>query len=242
MARQTGVSGMTSPQSWARVAGLLYLINILTSVFALVTTQGLFVANDAAQTAANISAAEPTFRLAFVAIILAGVTYVAVIAILYGLMKPAGPTLSAIAAFMGLAGCAIGASTGLNQIGALMYLGDAAYLSAFSHEQLQVLARLSVRASGVGNTIALVFFGFYCVLLAALVFRARFLPRWLGALLALAGTGWLVGSLTTFLTPSLGIAGALIPVSGLGEALFTLWLLVMGVSAARWREQAGVAQ
>lgn len=232
---------MTSPQTWARVAGLLYVINIAASVFALVTTQGLIVANDAAQTAANIAENEQAFRLAFAAIVLAGVVYVAVIAILYVLMKPAGATLSAIAAFMGLAGCAIGASTGLNQIAALSYLGDASYLAAFSQEQLQAMARLSIRAAGIGNTIGLVFFGFYCLLLATLVFRARFLPRWLGVLLLLAGVGWLVGSFSTFLMPSLGIAGTLIPVSGLGEALFTLWLLVMGVNAVKWREQAGVA-
>jgi Domain of unknown function (DUF4386) len=229
---------MTSPQAWARIAGLLYIFNIASSVFTLVTTQGLIVANDAAQTAANIAANEAMFRLAYLAIVLAGVAYVAVVAILYLLMKPAGPTLSAIAAFMGLAGCAIGASTGLNQIAALSYLGDAAYLAAFSQEQLQAMARLSVRAAGIGNTIGLVFFGFYCLLLAALVFRAQFLPRWLGVLLLLAGIGWLVGTFTTFLMPSLGIAGTLIPVSGLGEALFTLWLLVMGVNAEKWREQA----
>lgn len=215
------------------------MFNIAASVFTLMTMQGLIVANDAAETAANIGAAEPMFRLAYVAIILAGVSYVAVVAILYQLMKPAGSTLSAIAAFMGLAGCAIGASTGLNQIGALTYLGDAAYLGAFNQEQLQAMARVSVRAAGIGNTIGLVFFGFYCLLLAALVFRARFLPRWLGLLLLLAGVGWLAGTFTTFLMPSLGIAATLIPVSGLGEALFTLWLLVMGVNAAKWCEQAG---
>lgn len=229
---------MTSPQTWARIAGLLYMINIATSVFALVTTQRLIVANDAAQTIANITANEPMFRLAFVAIVLAGVAYVAVVAILYKLMEPAGPTLSAIAAFLGLAGCAIGASTGLNQIAALSYLGDASYLAAFTQEQLQAMARLSIRAAGIGNTIGLVFFGFYCLTLAVLVFRATFLPRWLGVLLLLAGAGWLVGTFTTFLMPSLGIASTLIPVSGLGEALFTLWLLVMGVNAERWRAQA----
>jgi hypothetical protein len=236
--RQIGAP-MTNPQTWARAAGLLYIFNIAAAVFALVSTQSLIVRDDAAQTAANILAAEPTFRLAFVAILFAGVAYVAVIAILYELMKPAGRTLSAIAAFMGLAGCAIGAATGLNQIGALVYLGDASYLAAFTTEQLQALARTAVRMAGIGNTIGLVFFGFYCLLLATLVFRAAFLPRWLGVLLLLAGVGWLVGCLTSFLTPSLGIAGTLLPISGLGEGLFTLWLLVMGVNAAKWREQAG---
>jgi hypothetical protein len=181
------------------------------------------------------------FRLAYLAIVLAGVAYVAVVAILYVLMKPAGPVLSTIAGFMGLAGCAIGASTGLHQIASLTYLGDASYLAAFSQEQLQALARLSIRAAGVGNTIGLVFFGFYCLLLATLVFRARFLPRWLAILLLFAGAGWLVGTFATLLAPSLGLASMLIPVSGLGEALFTLWLLVFGVNTAKWREQASGA-
>jgi hypothetical protein len=162
-----------------------------------------------------------------------------VVAILYALMKPAGPTLSAIAAFVGLAGCAVSGATMLNQLTALTYLGDASYLGAFSQEQLQALARVALRQSGAGNGLSLVFFGFYCLLLAGLAFRARFLPRVLGLLLALAGAGWLVGSFGSLLAPPFPLSGYLLPVSGLGEGLFTLWLLAMGVNAAKWREQAG---
>jgi hypothetical protein len=229
---------MTSPQAWARIAGFLYMINIALSVYALIAIQGIIVVGDASRIATNILSNETAFRMASAAIILAGVVYVGVIAILYVLMKPASAMLSTIAAFLGLAGCAIGASTGLHQIGALLYLGDASYLNAFDVEQLQVMARLSMRAAGLGNTIALVFFGFYCLTLALLVFRAHFLPRWIGLFLLAAGAGWIVGSITSVLMPSLGIAGALLPASGLGEALFTLWLLVMGVNAQKWREQA----
>jgi hypothetical protein len=32
----------------------------------------------------------------------------------------------------------------------------------------------------------------------------------------------------------------LMPVSGLSEILFTLWLLVFGVNVSKWREQANV--
>lgn len=230
---------MTSPTAWARTAGLLYLFVIAASVFALVSAQSLIVRDDAATTAANILAAEPAFRLAFAANLLACVAYVAVVAILYALMKPAGPTLSAIAAFVGLAGCAVSGATMLNQLTALTYLGDASYLGAFSQEQLQALARVALRQSGAGNGLSLVFFGFYCLLLAGLAFRARFLPRVLGLLLALAGAGWLVGSFGSLLAPPFPLSGYLLPVSGLGEGLFTLWLLAMGVNAAKWREQAG---
>jgi uncharacterized protein DUF4386 len=85
---------------------------------------------------------------------------------------------------------------------------------------------------------ALVFFGFYCLLLAYLVFRSTFLPRLLSALLLIAGLGWL-----TFLSPPLG--DRLFPIlmiTGLaGEGSLTLWLLVFGVDAQRWREQARAA-
>jgi hypothetical protein len=44
----------------------------------------------------------------------------------------------------------------------------------------------------------LVFFAIYCLLIGFLILRSTFLPRILGALMALAGVGWLV-----FLFPSL---------------------------------------
>jgi hypothetical protein len=43
----------------------------------------------------------------------------------------------------------------------------------------------------------LVFFGFYCLLMAYLIFRSTFLPHFLAALMAFAGLGWL----TFFSTP-----------------------------------------
>jgi uncharacterized protein DUF4386 len=84
----------------------------------------------------------------------------------------------------------------------------------------------------------LVFFGFYCLLIGYLIFRSAFLPRILALLMAIAGLGWL-----TFLSPP--VANQLSPYifapGLLGEGALTLWLLVMGVNAERWREQASAA-
>jgi len=95
-----------------------------------------------------------------------------------------------------------------------------------------VLAPFRLVPPGVNS---LVFFGFYCLLIASLIFRSTFLPRGLAALMAFAGLGWL-----TFLLPSL--ASRLYPyvlAPGLvGEGALTLWLLVKGVDAERWNEQA----
>lgn len=229
----------TSPRLQARIAGFLYLIVVATSVFALVTTSALIVSGDAAATAANILASEKVFRLGFAANLIAAVAYVGVVAILYELFKPVNATLSVVAAFLGLAGCAISGASMINTLATLLFLGDATYLAVFETDQLQTLARTSLRLGGLGNSISLVFFGFYCLSLGLLVFGAKFLPRILGVFLVIAGVGWLIGNFTSFLAPSLSLYSYLLPVSGLGEFAFTLWLLVMGVNPTKWREQAG---
>jgi hypothetical protein len=80
--------------------------------------------------------------------------------------------------------------------------------------------------------------GLFLLLIGYLIFRSTFLPRILAALIALAGLGWL-----TFLWPP--VANHLliyIEVLGfLAELLLMLWLLLMGVNAERWNEQAGAA-
>jgi Domain of unknown function (DUF4386) len=80
--------------------------------------------------------------------------------------------------------------------------------------------------------------GFYCFLMGYLIFGSTFLPRILGALMALAGLGWV-----TYLSPQ--FAGHLSPynlAAGLlGQGLVMLWLLVKGVDDQRWKEQAGGA-
>ncbi|MGA2979305.1 MAG: DUF4386 domain-containing protein [Terriglobales bacterium] len=81
-----------------------------------------------------------------------------------------------------------------------------------------------------GVNIGLGFHGFYWILIGYLIFRSTFLPRILGALMAIAGLCWL-----TFLSPPLAnylspysLASAL-----LVEGLVMLWLLMMGVDVQR---------
>jgi hypothetical protein len=86
---------------------------------------------------------------------------------------------------------------------------------------------------------ALVFFGVYCLLIGYLILKSTFLPRVLSILMAIGGLGWL-----TFLSRSL--ANVLTPYNIapgiLAETLLTVWLLIPGVNAQRWKEQALAAQ
>lgn len=106
-------------------------------------------------------------------------------------------------------------------------------LAAFS--SLAGLGFEALRWQPRGINVAIVLSGFYCLLIGYLLFRSTFLPRILGALMALAGLGWL-----TYLSTSL--ANNLSPynlASGLlGEGLVMLWFLVMGLNAQKWNELA----
>ena len=90
--------------------------------------------------------------------------------------------------------------------------------------------------SPISSVNPLVLFGCYCLLIGYLIFRSTFLPHALGVLMAFGGLGWL-----TFLSPEL--ANYLTPYNLapgiLGEGALTVWLIIFGVNAQRWQEQAG---
>jgi len=228
-----------SPRFKARIAGVFYLLNGLTYGFADGSVRGkLVVYGDAAATAHNILAHEPLYRLGFAADLIAAVCYITVTLLLYDLFKPVNRSLSLLAAFFSLVGCAVMALCTLFHLAPLVVLGGAQYLSVFKAEQLQALALMFLKLHAQASSIYMVFFGCYCLLIGYLIFRSTFLPRILGALMAFAGLVWL-----TFLSPPL--ANYLSPynlASGfLGEGSLMLWLLVIGVNVQRWKEQASAA-
>ena len=225
-----------SPLRIARVAAVCYVGTILLAPLALFV-RGRLVGADAAATAANIMSHQSLFFLSFAADLLATACYVAVIGLFYILLRPVNSTVALVAACFGLVGCAIGGFSGIFQLVPWMLAG-AAYLSAFTLEQQHAMALVFLKLRGQAVNISIVFFGFYCLLTGYLVLKSNFLPKVLGALMGLAGVGWL-----TFIIPPLAIA--LLPFNqiagGLGEISLTLWLLIPGVDVGRWKEQAAKA-
>ena len=185
-------------------------------------------------------ASERLFRLGFAANLAAGVCYIGVTVILYDLLKVVSRTLSSFAAFLGLAGSAAGSASSLPLLVALIVLGKAQYSSAFSADQLQALAFASVRLNGQGFNVSMLFFGFQCVTVGYLIVRSSFLPRILGALLAIGGSSYVIASFANFVAPPLGsrLSSFIIPAAVLGEGALCLWLLAMGVNLRNWEEQS----
>src|SRR5579872_3443485 len=91
----------------ARMTGVVYLLYFLTAVFSMFFLKGLVVSGDAAYTANNILAHPSLFRLGISTGLIATACYVAVTALFYDLFKPVNKSLSLLAAFISLVGCAI---------------------------------------------------------------------------------------------------------------------------------------
>jgi Domain of unknown function (DUF4386) len=230
-----------SPLLQARLAGLFYLITVITAIFAEVLVRGrLVVRTDAAATAHNILASESLYRLGFVADILNFAAYIVVTLLLYGLLKPVNRWLALLAVFFSLVANAIGSLVALGHLAPLLILKGGHYLAAFNTAQLQAMALLSLRLHAQGYLLALVFFGFYCVLLGYLIFRSTFFPAFLGILVALSGLALLTNSFTFFLSP--GAASVVAPfmdaLDGIGEISLALWLLLVGVNLSKWPSAA----
>ena len=229
----------TSPRLKARITGAFYLLTILTGIFAQGFVSGrLVVDGDAAATAANILTHRGLFQLGFAVYLIEMACQIAMTALFYDLLKPAGRSVSLVAAFLGFTGCVIKTFSRVFFIAPLFVLGGVHYLSVFSAEQLQALALLFLKVNDRGAAIALVFFGFYALLQGYLIIRSTFLPRILGVLSVLGGLGWL-----TFLYLPLGyrLFPYIAALGLLGAASLILWLLVFGVNEQRWKEQASAA-
>lgn len=227
-----------SPRTRARLTGVVYLLFFVTAVLGSVIAPGISgpgATGDAAATASNIMAHQTAFRVGWALDLTSTAFYVALMALFYQLFKPVNRTLALLAAFLGLVGCAVTAFGNLFQLAPLVVLGGSPYLSVFNPQQLHALALLFLNLNVQVGYIALVFFGGFQIVLGYLIFASTFLPRIIGALIALAGVGWL-----TFLSPPLANQ-LLTPLEVLGivaEASLMLWLLVRGVNSRRWTEQA----
>jgi Domain of unknown function (DUF4386) len=118
----------TSPRLKARITGAFCLLTILTGIFAEGFVSGrLVVDGDAAATATKILTHRGLFQLGFAVYLVEMACQIAMTALFYDLLKPAGRSVFFIVP--------------------LFVLGGAHYLSVFSAEQLQALALLFLKVN-----------------------------------------------------------------------------------------------
>jgi len=235
----------TSPQLYARIGGVLYLIIIVVGLFdeAFVRNR-IIVSGDATATAANIRSLESLWRFGIAAEFFLLICAVALTLIFFVLLRPVNRDLALLAVFFSLVSLAVEAAVQLYLLGALFPLGKTEYLRAFEPEQLYALASLSVKSHGYGFGVALIFFGCVCLIDGYLIFRSGYFPKTIGVLMMIAGLSYLTNSFALILAPTFAnrIFPAILVPAFVGEASLCLWLLVKGVNVPKWKEQASAAE
>jgi hypothetical protein len=226
----TNASPLGTNNKTARMAGFLYLIYIVTTIFAdVIGRSKLIVFGDAATTASNIMASKWLFNLSFVSDLVSIVFFLLAAWALYALLKSVNKDLALLFLVLNLSGVAVYSINLLNQFAALLLLSGADYLKVFQADQLQSLAMFFLNLHHNGYWIAQIFFGAWLFPLGYLVYKSGFLPRILGIVMMIHFVGWTMTSLQFFLFPGLpAITYVTYPLGFISEFGLTLWLLIMG--------------
>jgi hypothetical protein len=186
-----------------RIAGFLYLILVVFAPFRLIYIPSkLFVHGNATATASNIAAHEFLFRLGILSDLLCGTVLIFLALALYRLLKGVDQNLAVLMVILGgMLPATIDFLNVLNDAAALLLVRGADFLSVFEKPQRDALAMLFLRLHHQEVLAAEILWGLWLFPLAILVYRSRFLPRFLGVWLIINGFAYLTISFTGLLVP-----------------------------------------
>jgi Domain of unknown function (DUF4386) len=221
---------MSSARNPGRFAGLLYVLMSIVGFFAMGYVPGkIIVYGDAAATANNIAAHETLFRLGIVGELVGQAGFIFVALALYDLFKGVNRRHASLMVVLIVVSIPIAFLNELNSFAALVLVRGANFLSVFDKPQRQTMAMLFLSLHGRGFVICEMFWGLWLFPLALLIYKSRFMPRFLGVWLALAGFAWVILSLTGTLLPEYqDTVNSYLQPAIIGEIVFMLWLLIKG--------------
>ena len=230
------------PRTYARIAGVLYLIIAVFGGFAIGYVPSVIVAGDAATTAANLLSHQALFGVGVFADVVVMLTEVVLTVMLFVLFKPVSPTLSMVAMVSRLMMVAVMAVNLLINVLPLILLRGT--VTGFAPEQLQATALVVIEAHQYGVYIWDMFFGFHLAVLGYLIFRSGYFPRILGVAILIGSSGYFFQGLVkvTFvdnaeLSP---IVVGLLAVASISELAFVFWLLIKGLNVTVWDKRLAI--
>ena len=216
-----------------RVAGLWYLLLVILGPLRLIyIPEKLFVSGNVAATVNNIAAHELLFRLGIAGDLVGAVVLVLMTLAFYRLFAGVDRSLAVMVVIFGGVMPALLYFVGvICDLGTLMVVKNADFLLVFDKPQRDALAMIFLNLHDYTNTAAETLWGVWLLPLAALAYRSRFLPRFLGVWLALGGIAWVALSFSAVLWPQYkGVVYTISQPATIGEMVFALWLAIRGAT------------
>jgi hypothetical protein len=217
----------------ARRAGLLYLVSSIPGAFALLYVPGkLIVTGDATATAERLRASEGLLRAGIAADLASSVVFIFLALLLYRLFKPVAewPALSMMVLI--LLSFPLTFHGVVNEVAALNLAGGgdgAKFLSAIDGHQRDALAYLALHARHTDLMVAQIFWGLWLFPFGVCVIRSRFIPRFIGVLLMIAGCGYVANSFADLVLPQyMPAVDRVTTITNFCELPIIFWLLIWG--------------
>jgi hypothetical protein len=221
---------MTLTRNPGRFAGLLYILASIAGFFAMgYVPDHLLVHGNTAATVSNIAAHETLFRLGIAAQLLGEAAFIFVALALYHLLEVVNRRHAVFMVILIVVSIPISCANELNSLAALALIRGADFLSIVDKPQREAFAMFFLYLHGRGLVIAELFWGLWLFPLASLVYKSRFLPRFLGVWLALAGAAWVLLNLVSLLLPQYqATVNTWTQPAVFGEIVFMFWLAIKG--------------
>ncbi len=230
-----------SPRFYARVAGVAYLvIAIVALVYGFLVESKLIVLGDDAVAASNILANESLFRVGIVLVLVIYVSVVVASWALFVILRTVHQHLALLALLLRAAEAVVGATTVLISFAVLYVLQGRVGSNALDAEQLQALAGSLLDVRTAGLDVVLVFIGLGATIFCVLLFKSKYIPRWLAGWGMFTYASMLFLGLVSILFPNhpLMLANALYGAGELFELAFGFWLVFKGIDVAQWEQHA----
>ena len=215
----------------ARLAGLLYLIWIITAIYDLMYVQSqTIVPADAVATANKILANEFIFRTGIINSIISSTIWLLIGLTLYRLFKQVNEHQAILlVALVVVQIPAVFFMGALDVTSLMLFKGN--ILKTFELSQRQDLAMLFFKINGYVTITLEMFWGLWLFPFGYLVYKSGFIPRILGVFLILNGIAYIIHCFTHILLPNYQalVFQIATPIWTLGEISIMLWLLIKGV-------------
>ena len=224
---------MNSFNKTARLAGLFWLLNVVTTAFSLAYVRPkLIVSGDAAATANNILANESLFRMGILSNLLSQVFLFFFGLTVFRLFREVSRTWGSLFLTSVLITVTLAVANTLNNIAALVVLSKADYLNVFGQEQLNAITMMFLRLNNHGQGLLEILWGPYLFSLGLLIIKSKYIPRILGILLLIGSFGFPINTFTKLLIPQ-STPAIIIQLTqffiALGSIPTIFWLLIKGV-------------
>ena len=221
----------STQKRYGRIAGILYLVIIVSGIFSEgVVRSGLVIHGDTQTTISNIKGAELLFRFGFTSDLIMVLADIGIALVFFWMLKPVNKSLSLTAMIFRLAQATIIAINSLIHFAVILVLNSNELNGSFASGELAGMVMFLMELHGYGYLLSGVFFGVSCLILGYLIRHSKWLPSVFGILISLAGIFYLTDSFTQFLFPQFSTITEMMVIAGalIAEVSFAIWLAIKG--------------